>query len=152
MCSSDSPSGEAFAGKKAGVKPTQLPVTVFMPQVSAISEIIAELREDSKLAVYDARGAFSFWADAAAAARLLRSGGFKILRTPKRIRGLMATNGELQRAALRAEVERIRRPGAGDSHRRETYTNPAGVWTIDRVRDDLRPLFSTVIEECRAAA
>jgi len=45
----------------------------------------------------------------------------------------------------------MRRRGYGDSHRRETPENPRGVWTIDRIRDRHRGLFTRVMDDCRAA-
>lgn len=38
-----------------------------------------------------------------------------------------------------------RRPQHGDAHRRETYTNPRGTWTLDYMPAHTRPVFCAVL-------
>lgn len=47
---------------------------------------------------------------------------------------------------------RLRSPGAGCSHSRETYQNPRGVWTIDHIPASTRGIFLTVVDECLTPA
>lgn len=38
--------------------------------------------------------------------------------------------------------------GSGESHRRDTYENPRGVWHIDRVPRSTQPIFLQVVTDC----
>lgn len=42
----------------------------------------------------------------------------------------------------------VRVPGAGSAHRRDTYFNPRGVFTIDRIPPSTREMYSDVVTSC----
>lgn len=42
----------------------------------------------------------------------------------------------------------MRKRGSGESHRRDTYDNPRGVWHIDRVPNAARGVFLQVVTDC----
>lgn len=115
-------------------------------------ETLPAIPSDRPLAVYTHAGLFAFWAAPVKVKKLLASGGFKPVGTKKKIRGLQAKSAAVCRAQVRTETERIRQAGIGDAHRRETYFNPRGVWTIDRLPESLKPLFTVVVDELKTAA
>lgn len=113
---------------------------------------VLKVLKTAPLAVYTHAGLFAFWAKPLKAQKLLATGGFKLLRTKRKLRGLQAKSAAVCRAQVRTETERIRQAGMGDAHRKENYFNPRGVWTIDRIPERLQPLFTVVLDELKSAA
>jgi hypothetical protein len=89
------------------------------------------------------------WLEASEARRLIARGQVEVLRTRRRIRAVRWVAAEAREEPRRLYV--LRRRGYGDSHRRETWDNPRGVWTIDRIPRRHRTLFLTTIAERIAA-
>ena len=44
----------------------------------------------------------------------------------------------------------MRERGMGESHRRDNYWNPRGVWSIDGISQSTRKFFLKVVEDCRS--
>jgi hypothetical protein len=75
---------------------------------------------------------------------LIASGMVEILSTKRKIRALRYIHGKQKQTPQQA----IRKPGMGSPHRRETYTNPRGVWAIDHIPESSRGCFTRVLDEC----
>lgn len=91
------------------------------------------------------------WLSAEDVRRLLGAGEIEALRSKRgrvhRVRwrtNYAAADDPRRRYAIRTK-------GVGDSHNHEREDNPAGVWTIDRVRKRDREVFTTVLDDCMAA-
>jgi hypothetical protein len=92
-----------------------------------------------RLSVQDASGKHLYWADEEEARQLIKERKVRILRTKKRIRGLRAVGSIVaSQATLR---------GKGYSHDHETNTNPKGVWTLVRIPESTRDIFTSVIDD-----
>lgn len=103
-----------------------------------------------KLPVFDpVSGKVILLVDEFRARELIKAGEAFYLRTKKRISGLQI----IAREAKPKEPVKptcIRRRGTtGDSHKSERADNPAGVWTIDRVKRRNRGIFLKVVSDCR---
>jgi hypothetical protein len=101
------------------------------------------------LPVLDYRGSLALYARTEAEVhRLIASGGYDALRTKTRIRALRAKRTtKIESSKVIRGMGRIRQPGFADPHRRETMTNPRGVWTMPRIHDGDRDIFRRVIDE-----
>ena len=129
----------------AGPKSLQLPVTPPRPEVQSSLSDSRPLAD--RIAFIDADGQHVSWLNEDEARELVRSGRASFLGTRKKIRCIQA-------AASGPDQGPPARPGAARrkySHRRETEENPAGVWTLIRLRNAERPFFVPAELRCPAA-
>jgi hypothetical protein len=110
---------------KAHLKRSQLPVTARAPYVC---EPIPAGDLNYLVPVLDPLGSFLFWADEELARSLIKAGQVRICRTKRKIRALQAITS-LDNVPPHKRC--IQKKLFGLPHRRETETNPAGVWTQD---------------------
>lgn len=79
----------------------------------------------------------------ASEAKVLIEHGAAVLRTRRKIHGLLITDD----LDYLLETPIAGKSGAGMPHARETITNPAGCMTFDFISSDLRPDFERVIRD-----
>jgi hypothetical protein len=91
----------------------------------------------------DRKGEFVRWCSADEAAAMIAAGEVESLRTRRKIHAIRWRQPEPDLSKRRF----IRRAGFGDAHRRETYENPKGVWTLDPIRPSNKRLFTVVRDE-----
>jgi hypothetical protein len=96
-----------------------------------------------KVSIVDHSGTVLDWVSAQEAAELIKSGKVEILGTRRKVRSLryFCKDPDIKLTAHR-------RPGYGEAHARETYSNPKGTWTLERIPERHAHLFQTVIREC----
>lgn len=102
-----------------------------------------------KIPLRDRAGIVIRWLEEAEAEKMAQShaGDLIVLRTKRRIRGLKLIGNP---DSVHHFVMRQR--GMGDSHRRDTYDNPRGVWSIDRLPKSTRDVFVRVLTDCMPKA
>jgi hypothetical protein len=119
--------GKGRSVSKADLKRSQLPVT---DKKLYVCEPIPAAQFPDMLPVLDPLGGFLFWADEQLARALLKKDQVRIFRTPTKIRALQA-KGPLDEVPPNKVCSQNRYFGL--PHHRETDTNPARVWTQDRM-------------------
>jgi hypothetical protein len=68
----------------------------------------------------------------------------------KKLVGILHTNRKIRALRVLEDVPApcaMRRRGCGDSHNRENATNPAGVWTIERIPTSIADYFGRTVKE-----
>lgn len=97
----------------------------------------------SKLSVVDGDGKHLFWADEEQSRELLRDKKVEALRTKRKIRGLRTIVPD---CVLNGSIAQLR--GRKYSHNREAVDNPQGCWTLIRLPNSTREIFTAVLDQC----
>jgi hypothetical protein len=98
--------------------------------------------------IVDHAGETLMWVPPEKAEALIAAGQVEQMGTRRKLRALRVRGAEPDMGDRRFQV---RRPGLGPPHRRETYENPRGVWTLDSLRGASRKYFTRVMDDCKAA-
>lgn len=102
----------------------------------------------ARIPLLDHAGNVQMWCDEAKIRELMSRGGYVLLGTKRRVRAIRSAIGGEE--WIERRNFRVRKPGMGSSHRRETARNPHGVWDIDFIPAHMQDLFLTVIRETSA--
>jgi hypothetical protein len=96
-----------------------------------------------KVRIVDHAGETLEWVSQEQAQRMIQEGRVEILGTRKKIRAIRPFTPDPD-----IKLRKFRKAGFGTAHQLETYDNPKGVWTLDRILPSKRKLFTTVVDEC----
>lgn len=140
--------GKRRTGSKAVLKATarlQLKRANPTPGHRCVPDVsLAKHYLPARVRLVDRNGEFVRWCSSDEAAALICADKVEILYTRKKIHAIRWRQPEPDLSRRRFT---IRRAGFGDAHRRETYENPKGVWTLDSIRSSNKRLFTTVRDE-----
>jgi hypothetical protein len=144
--------GKGRSLSKGDLKRSQLPVTDTTPYVC---QPIPAGEFPDMVPVLDVLGSFMFWADEQLARSFVAKHQVRIFRTPRKIRALQALT-TLDGVPANEICSQNRYFGL--PNRRETDTNPARVWTQDRMGNtipsrgpNLMPVDDSRARSCRRA-
>jgi len=98
-------------------------------------------RVADRVPIYAPDGGRVGFCDARQARYLVDSGRARPLGTRERIRSLRLLHPPPRTQRFR------RRPQYGDAHRRETYYNPRGTWTLDFLPSSTHSIFAQVLTD-----
>lgn len=98
---------------------------------------------EGKVRIVDHAGETLEWVTREQAQKMIEAGRVEILGTRRKIRALRPFTPDPP-----IKLRKFRKAGFGTAHQLETYENPKGVWTLDRISPNKLKLFTTVVDEC----